>query len=199
MRRQIIGGSLLLVVSGVVLGATVFRTDIAQATGLAQSVVVSNTASQAVPVREQGRVSVTSTDDPARQAFAFFKNDSFGSTEDSHVVSFTVPNGKRLVIQSVVVNAGLSTGTGQKLVLTAVQARVNGNLEDYLMAPTFSGTTSGGLDIYTASQATTIYADGGTDVNVFATRNTQSGSGINLMNASVQGYVIDCSSSSPCN
>jgi hypothetical protein len=46
-------GALLLVCVGVVLGATVFRSDIAQATGLAQSVVVSNTASQAVPVREQ--------------------------------------------------------------------------------------------------------------------------------------------------
>jgi hypothetical protein len=53
MRRQLIGGSLLLIVIGVVLGATVFRTDIAQATGLAQAVTVSNTASNPVPVREQ--------------------------------------------------------------------------------------------------------------------------------------------------
>jgi hypothetical protein len=35
------------------LGTTVFRTDIAQATGLAQSVTVNNTSAQAVPVREQ--------------------------------------------------------------------------------------------------------------------------------------------------
>jgi hypothetical protein len=38
---------------GVALGATVFRTDIAQATGLAQSVTVDNTPAQAVPVRER--------------------------------------------------------------------------------------------------------------------------------------------------
>lgn len=53
MRRQAIIGALLIVGVGVVLGATVFRTDIAQATGLAQSVTVSNTASNPVPVREQ--------------------------------------------------------------------------------------------------------------------------------------------------
>jgi hypothetical protein len=47
---------MLLVGVGVVLGATVFRTDIAQATGLdkqAQNVIVKNTSAQAVPVLEQ--------------------------------------------------------------------------------------------------------------------------------------------------
>src|SRR5437763_11958251 len=44
------------------------------------------------------------TNDPGRKAFAFFKNDSFGSTEDGHNVSFIVPAGKRLVIESVSVN-----------------------------------------------------------------------------------------------
>jgi hypothetical protein len=39
---------------GVALGATVFRTDIAQATGLAQSVTIDNTAANPVPVLEQG-------------------------------------------------------------------------------------------------------------------------------------------------
>ena len=53
MRRQALIGALLLVGVGVVLGATVFRTDIAQATGLAQSVTVNNTPAEAVPVREQ--------------------------------------------------------------------------------------------------------------------------------------------------
>jgi len=53
MRRRALIGALLLVGVGVALGATVFRTDIAQATGLAQAVTVSNTAAQAVPVREQ--------------------------------------------------------------------------------------------------------------------------------------------------
>jgi hypothetical protein len=53
MRRQAVIGALVLVGVGVVLGATVFRTDLAQAAGLGKSVTVDNTAAQAVPVREQ--------------------------------------------------------------------------------------------------------------------------------------------------
>jgi hypothetical protein len=53
MRRKGIFAALLVVGVGVVLGATVFRTDIAQATGLAQSVTVDNTTANPVPVREQ--------------------------------------------------------------------------------------------------------------------------------------------------
>jgi len=61
MRRQATLGALLLVTLGIVLGATVFRSDIAQATGLAQSVTVNNTASNPVPVREQGTANVNVT------------------------------------------------------------------------------------------------------------------------------------------
>jgi len=56
MRKQATLGALLLVGLGVALGATVFRTDIAQATGIdkpAENVIVKNTPAQAVPVREQ--------------------------------------------------------------------------------------------------------------------------------------------------
>jgi len=53
MQRPALIGALLLVGVGVVLGTTVFRTEIAQATGLAQSVTVNNTAADPVPVREQ--------------------------------------------------------------------------------------------------------------------------------------------------
>ena len=61
MRRRVLIGALLLVGVGVVLGATVFRTDIAQATGLAQSVTVANTPSNPVPVQQQGTASVNVT------------------------------------------------------------------------------------------------------------------------------------------
>ncbi len=50
MRRRAIISGLLLVGVGVLLGTTVFRDDIAQATGLAQAVTVTNTP---LPVREQ--------------------------------------------------------------------------------------------------------------------------------------------------
>jgi hypothetical protein len=54
MRQRALIGALSLVLIGVILGATVFRSDIAQATGLAQSVTVDNTAANPVPVQEQG-------------------------------------------------------------------------------------------------------------------------------------------------
>jgi hypothetical protein len=50
MRQRTLIGALGLVLIGVILGATVFRSDIAQATGLAQAVTVANTP---LPVREQ--------------------------------------------------------------------------------------------------------------------------------------------------
>src|SRR6476620_6958377 len=53
MQRKATISALLLICVGVVVGATVFRTDIAQATGLAQSVTVNNKPGNAVPVREQ--------------------------------------------------------------------------------------------------------------------------------------------------
>jgi FlaG/FlaF family flagellin (archaellin) len=62
MHRPALIGAVLLVAVGVVLGTTVFRTEIAQATGLAQSVTIDNTAANPVPVREQnldaGRIRV---------------------------------------------------------------------------------------------------------------------------------------------
>jgi hypothetical protein len=55
VRHGAIIGGLLVVGVSVVLGATVFRTDIADATGLSGSapVSVTNTSTNAVPVREQ--------------------------------------------------------------------------------------------------------------------------------------------------
>lgn len=55
MRQRAVIGALLLIGAGVALGATVFRADIAQATGLAQAVTIDNTPANAVPVREQNR------------------------------------------------------------------------------------------------------------------------------------------------
>jgi hypothetical protein len=55
MRQRAIIGALLFIGVGVALGATVFRADIAQATGLAQAVTVDNAPANAVPVREQNR------------------------------------------------------------------------------------------------------------------------------------------------
>jgi hypothetical protein len=116
MRRQAAFGALLLVGVGVVLGATVFRSDIAQATGLAQAVVVSNTASQAVPVREQnldnGNIKVH------EQGTARVRSDEEEVSVSTRLTSegfacegvlYTVPAGKRLVVEYI---AGQVIATG---------------------------------------------------------------------------------------
>jgi hypothetical protein len=175
MRKAVIS-SVALVLAAVVLGTTVFREQVALAGDKVKTVFVTN-------------------NDPGRAAFAFFKSDSWQTGEDSHSVSFTVPTGKRLVIEAVSISGSLDT-QGQKMLIAAVQAHVNGQLEDYFMTPTFTGTNTSSRDVFIASQQTTIYADGGTDVLLFGTRNSFSASGI--LNVSVQGHMIDCSAG-PCN
>jgi hypothetical protein len=111
----------LIVGLGVVLGATVFRTDIAQATGLAQSVTVSNTASQAVPVREQnldggnikvheqGTASVNVTNDVRSANRPAAKEILFGGGQETIVDE--VPAGEVFVLKDVRVwaNPNIST------------------------------------------------------------------------------------------
>ena len=169
------------VLAAVLLGATVFREQLASAADKVQSVFVTNDASHSIPV--------TSADDPGRSAFAFFTSDSWDSG-DSHNVSLTVPAGKRLVIQAVSISSLLNTH-GQKMLTAAVQAHVNGQLEDYFMTPTFTGVSTSGRDVYVASQQATVYADGGTDVLLFGSKDSSSGGGI--LDVSVQGHLIDCS------
>jgi hypothetical protein len=124
MRRRALIGALLLIGVGVVLGATVFRADIAQATGLAQSVTVANTPAQAVPVREQnldggnvkvheqGTVSVRSADQEVSASASCIADlsDTCGGT------LYTVPAGKQLVVKYISAfgsnAAGATSGVG---------------------------------------------------------------------------------------
>jgi len=119
MHRQVGFGVLLLIAVGIVLGATVFRSDIAQATGLAQSVTVSNTPAQAVPVREQnldggnvkvheqGTVSVRSLDREVSATASCIADlsDTCGGT------LYTVPAGKQLVVKYISAFASVSDAT----------------------------------------------------------------------------------------
>jgi hypothetical protein len=107
MRQKAVISGLLLIAIGVVLGATVFRTDIAQATGLAQSVTVNNTPAQAVPVREQnldggnikvreqGTVAVRS----ANEEVAFTTH--VEGTGQCEIDLYTVPAGKQFILEWV--------------------------------------------------------------------------------------------------
>ena len=128
--------ALLLVGVGVVLGATVFRSDIAQATGLAQSVTVDNTPAQAVPVREQdldasGNIKVHEqgvvSDDHTNITF-HAQTDSGTPTNCLNENIFTVPAGKQFVAQFVAINSATGTNAttaNQAILYNASQGEFN--------------------------------------------------------------------------
>jgi hypothetical protein len=97
MRRRALMGALLLIALGVALGATVFRTDIAQATGLAKEpipVIVQNTP---LPVHEQGTVAVRSADEEV----SVTRTVQAGGTLCPINGIYTVPAGKELVVEYI--------------------------------------------------------------------------------------------------
>jgi hypothetical protein len=138
MQRRTISGLLLVVAVGVgvVLGATAFRTDIAQATGLAQSVTVDNTAANPVPVKEQntdasGNIKVHEQgvvrDDHTDITFHAQTN-SGTPTNCLNENIYTVPAGKQFVAQFVSINAATGTPTttaDQALLYNASQGEFN--------------------------------------------------------------------------
>src|SRR6266566_3412669 len=136
MRRQAGLTALLLVSVGVVLGATVFRSDIAQATGLAQDVTVNNTPAQAVPVREQnldasGNIRVHEQgvvrDDHTNITFHAQTN-SGTPTNCLNNDIYTVPAGKQFVAQFMSINSATGTSAttaNQAILYNASQGEFN--------------------------------------------------------------------------
>jgi hypothetical protein len=136
MRRQAGVMALLLVSVGVVLGVTVFRSDIAQATGLAQSVTVDNTPAQAVPVREQdldssGNIRVHEQgvvrDDHTNITF-HAQTDSGTPTNCLNDDIYTVPAGKQFVAQFASINSATGTSAttaNQAILYNASQGEFN--------------------------------------------------------------------------
>jgi hypothetical protein len=129
MRKALIP-AFLLMLGSVVLGATVLREPIAKAASPFTNVFVANTASNPVPVRdvntdssgnikvhEQGTANVNVVDnrEPFQRSFNINLSDGdFGGSD-----SFTVPAGKRLVVQYVAVSAGIPPNEGVSIEYSA--------------------------------------------------------------------------------
>jgi hypothetical protein len=160
---------LLLVTIGVLLGATVFRADIAQATGLAQAVTVSNTAAQAVPVREQnldggnikvheqGTVLARSADQEvsATAAANASLSDTCGGT------LYTVPAGKQLVVKYISVfgfNADATSGVGY-----VVAAGNNSDLPEGILLPVVLQKQY--IDDFSGSESVNYVVPPGTEIH----------------------------------
>jgi hypothetical protein len=162
MKHRAPVGALLLVGVGVVLGATVLRTDIAQATGLATgpNVTVVNTPAQAVPGREQNTdgggnikvheqgtadVNVTNTSVPTHEqgtADVHVTNSSLSIAGPAPVVDGG-SNGVSTFPGQSVTNTGIQTATSVSIALSpgvaAIVFRYQGNAVSAFPGPFLSG------------------------------------------------------------
>jgi hypothetical protein len=143
--RKVVIPAFLLVLGSLVLGATVLRGPIADAATPFTNVIVSNTASNPVPVREQATdangnlkvheqgtatVNVVDNHEPWQHAFSVNVADGSNSGEDF----YTVPAGKRLVVQYVGVQADVPPNEG-----VLIQFSATGELGTFGGVPIVSG------------------------------------------------------------
>jgi hypothetical protein len=129
-------------------------------------VTVSNTAANPVPNRDQ--------DNPAQQPFQqIAQPDTRGTGQTRAETDFTVPAGKRLVIEYV--SAGIAAGNGS----VAVETTAGGNpAAYYFINPAAPVSTRGFFP-------TRIYADPNTNVSVVVTgANTQA-------DVELSGYYVN--------
>ena len=145
-------------------------------------VTVNNTDSNPVPVRD--------VENPARQPF---QQELFLSTPDGLLGAteqFTVPSGKRLVIEFV--SFSMTWPGGQVTTRAFINVcNASGNscpASSYLPA-SFQATEFGGSEFFVASSPTRLYADPGTVVSAAVRRNVTAGEG--LATVAISGYLVD--------
>lgn len=115
---------------------------------------VVNTVDQAVPVFSIGSMS---EEEPFQEQISTVTSGQFASGD------FTLPAGKRLVIESVSAVATLSSGIVPRYL--KLRTTVSGGEVEHAIPLALVGGESC-CDFYSAALATKIYADAGTDVRV---------------------------------
>jgi hypothetical protein len=157
--RRFVIPSILVVLCSCVLGATLFREQVAQAAQAVLPVKVTNTAAEPVPVT--GTVSVNGAvhvSDAAVQPYQetiHFNQSATTCTQFVCEVDFpAVPAGKRLVVTYVSAQYGLSpNGT-----LASIELGINSSFsKPSILLP----AQRSGFDTYLASGAVTFYVDAG--------------------------------------
>ena len=119
------------------------------------NVNVVNTATNPVPVRDVAN---------AKQPFHILASVTIPSTTESASTSFTVPAGKRLVIEFV---SGYNTlATGQKLRAVNVLTWVSGQFNRHYVSILHGAPFNIGNEEFVISQPMKVYADGGPDTPV---------------------------------
>jgi len=127
-------------------------------------------------VTTAGLTSVRDVDNPARQPFQF----SLLAVAPNN--QFTVPSGKRLVIEYV--SGRLSVSLGQQLESVFLFTKVNNVSVDHYFTPILTGGVT--QSIFTVSQQTRIYADPGTVIKLFTL-----GAVTEFGDLTISGYFVD--------
>jgi len=179
-----------------VLIATSFATAYGQGNGTNQpsgqaggtgtsNVVVTNTPAQPVPVKEQNN--------PAFQPFQWQGQPGVSLGNNYTITTFTVPAGKRLVIEEIsaqVYVSGAVTGEVPRLILGT---QAGGAWVNTFTPMTYAGN-EGVSPTYAASQPLRMYADPGSTVDVELKRSSDLNgnySGTLISTITVTGYLVN--------
>ena len=158
---------------------------------IANTPIVTLSGTPSVSITGTPNVNIANTpivqdrDNPARQPFTYFADKFWIGNVPNVSFNFTVPGGKRLVIEQVSVSAHLTASTTQKL--SAEVQIFNGSPFTFYR---FVGTDAGQNDFVASSQVR-CYADAGTSVIILVTRSDTSGGGADSAGVSLSGYLID--------
>ena len=139
-------------------------------------------------------VSTRGADNPAFQPFQHEGSINFGPGLVGSEATFTVPNGKRLVIEFA--SFWLLLPTGQKPTsnwVGVVNSAVSSNHLKHFVPLVFQGTSVFGgqnSDSFVGSSPVRLYADPGTTVELVV-RSTGVGAGNGSAFVSISGYLVD--------
>jgi hypothetical protein len=193
----------LLLVGATVLGATVLREPIAHAAQTTATTIVGpldangnvkvhdqgtsdvNVTNSTVPVHEEGTSSVAVTNGPATQPVQV--SDGFQLTGSSGLkLSYTVPDGKRLVLEYAAADA--RGPNGDKLFIDFIDGGDPNGPTIVFLPLEFQGDFFG-EDRYTASEPVRAYVEGGHQVAVEVDQTSEPD--LATFRWTLSGYLID--------
>jgi hypothetical protein len=108
-------------------------------------------------------------------------------------VTYDVPAGKLLVIETI--SVGETLPAGQKP-FALLYAYTDGLYNPFILPQSFIFTDTNPSDHYGATHTPRVYADPGTTITVFLQRDQTTGGGIGA--ATISGYLFDCASAATC-
>ena len=147
------------------------------------SVTIKNTSANPVPVNVQNQVITQAGDNPAFQPY-FDTEIQTNITGSEPSVSFSVPEGKRLVIEHVTVNILLTSGEAPPEARISLATISGGLASAYLTLEPQS------TDRYVGTHLVRLYAVAGQNTVTVVVRRAIS-SGFVSIAASVSGYLVD--------